>query len=84
MPQFEAAICRKRVRDMCIGADYLPVALAAAVLLGLLGIYALEAVLAEELWAMLDRQNCALGNAGVVLSICLVRSGHFVAVGQLK
>jgi len=53
-----------------------PVALAAAVLLGLFGIYTLEAILTKELWAMLDRQYRALGDTGVVLSVCLVRSGH--------
>lgn len=57
--------------------EHSPVALAAAVLLGLLGVNALEAVLAKELGAVLHRQGSALGDAGVVLAVGLVRSGHF-------
>jgi hypothetical protein len=70
---------------MCIGAKMgylgklqvcLPVAFAATVLLGLLGINTIKAVLGKELGNILLRKNSTLGNAGVVLVVELVRSSH--------
>ena len=54
-----------------------PVALAAAVLLDLLGIDVDVAVLGEELGQMLDGQGGALGNALVVTVVGLVGASHY-------
>jgi len=53
-----------------------PVASAAAILLGLLGVGVSEAVLSKELRQVLLREDGALGNAGVVLVVVLVRTSH--------
>jgi hypothetical protein len=56
--------------------DTTPITLAAAILLCLLRVGTLEAVLGKELGDGLLRKNGALGKAGVVLVIELVRSSH--------
>lgn len=53
-----------------------PVAAATSVLLGLLGVNTVEAALGEELGKILMRDGGALGQAGVVLLVELVRSSH--------
>lgn len=53
-----------------------PVAFAAAILLGLLWVDAIEAVLTEELGQIILWKDGALGNASVVLVVELVRSSH--------
>jgi len=56
--------------------DSAPVSLACAVLLGLLGVNALEAILGEELGKVLMGMGCAVGDGTVVLVVEFVRSSH--------
>lgn len=53
-----------------------PVALAAAVLLDLLGIDVGVTILGEEAWEMHDRHGSTFGNALVITVVGLVRSRH--------
>jgi len=71
-----ASVCKLEllVDDFLTGTT--PVALATAVLLGLLGINTIEAVLGKEFGDVLLRKDGALGNAGMVLVVELVRSSH--------
>lgn len=57
--------------------ESLPVATAATILLGLLGVDTVEAVLGEELGKVILGKDSALGQAGVVLLVVLVRSSHY-------
>lgn len=59
-----------------LGAKTTPVATAATILLGLLGVDTFEAVLGEELGKVILGKDSALGQAGVVLLVVLVRSSH--------
>ena len=59
---------------------HIPVTLSAAVLLCLLGIGIGEAVLGKELGHVVLRQGGAVGDAGVVLVVELVRAGHCVEI----
>jgi hypothetical protein len=54
-----------------------PVATATSVLFGLFGVITVEAALGEELGKIVMRENSALGQAGVVLFVVLVRSSHY-------
>jgi hypothetical protein len=54
----------------------LPIALAAAVLLCLLGVDALEAVLGEKLGEVILGEDGTLSKTSVVLVVELVRSSH--------
>lgn len=54
-----------------------PIASAAAILLGLLGVNTSEAVLGKELGNIVLRKNGAFGNASVVLLVVLVGASHF-------
>jgi len=57
-------------------ANTTPVALAAAVLLDLLGVDVGVATLGEEAWEVVDRDGGALGNALVVTVVGFVGSSH--------
>jgi hypothetical protein len=57
-------------------AGGLPVTLAAAVLLGLLGVNTVEAILGKELGDVVLGKDGTLGKAGMVLVVELVRSSH--------
>jgi len=59
-------------------AGFTPIAFASAILLGLLGVLVWESVFGKKLGEMLLRMNSALGNAGVVLRVVLVRASHLV------
>ena len=55
----------------------LPVGPACTFLLGLFGVDSMKAVVGEELRHVLVWESGALGNAGMVLVIELVRSSHY-------
>lgn len=63
-------------KHICIYGKHIPVALSAAVLLGLLGVLSDEAVLGEVARQMLRGSCGAVGETGVVLVVELVRASH--------
>lgn len=76
---------QSRKMGVCLDGDVdekqrmenLPVATTSAILLGLLGVNTIKAILGEELGKVLLGKDCALGQAGVVLLVVLVRSSHY-------
>lgn len=68
--------------DLRVTEVNLPVALATAVLLDLLGVGVGKAVLGEELGEVLHGEGSALSNALVVAVVGLVGAGHFIMVSH--